>query len=305
MTNAITDRDISQEAQKFLAKAPEPSADRTAENLPSLRAETRDYIAPSVARALQTHRVITDTIEMGGIPCLRVLPANQKVEWPILYGFGGGFVTGSPFEDLTIAAPLCAMTCAPVIIPDYRLAPENPWPAAIEDGFKVYKAIADEPFALAGESAGGNFALSLMLRAKLQGKPLPGAVALLSPWCDLTNSGDSLTTNDGRDPSIRTEHVNAAAKHYAGQHELTDADISPINGTYDETFPPCFISTGTRDLLLSQSISLADVMKAGGISVELQIWEGLWHVFEWENHLPESSQSMEQISAFLKQHMPS
>lgn len=294
---------MSQEAVRILAECPVPVLDRSSDNLPRLRDETREYMAPIVERAIHSTGIRTESKTIGGTPCMLAHPPEQFSAWTILYGFGGGFVQGSPFVDLAIVAPLCALTGATVIIPDYRLAPEHPWPAAIDDGFAVYRVIADTPFAIVGESAGGNLALSLMLRAKMEGLPLPGAAALLSPWCDLTNSGDSLIANDGRDPTIRAKDVGTSARHYAAEKNLEDPAISPINGAYNESFPPCIITTGTRDLLLSQSVRLADVLRDSDVNVELHVWESLWHVFEWDDRIPEARRSLARIAKFLSNHM--
>lgn len=264
---------------------------------------TRAFIAPAVARVLQATGVTTRDITINGVPCMEVTPPEITVAWPVFYGFGGGFIQGSPFEDLTIAAPLCAMTGARLIVPAYRLAPEHPWPAAVNDGFAVYRTMAARPFAIVGESAGGNLALALMLRARAAGLPLPGSVALLSPWCDLGNSGDSLIFNDGRDPLLSAQGSWQAARHYAGDHPVDDPDISPVYGAYDADFPPFMLTTGTRDLHLSQAVQLSQVLRDCGARVDLQVWEGLWHVFEWHDHLPEAALSIRRIAAHLKSTM--
>ncbi|MEI4196886.1 alpha/beta hydrolase [Roseovarius sp. E0-M6] len=231
---------------------------------------------------------------------MELVPVAPTASWPILYGFGGGFVQGSPVEDLPIAAPLCAATGARVIIPDYRLAPEHPWPAAVDDGFAVYREMARRPFAIVGESAGGNLALALMLRARTAGLSLPLAAALLSPWCDLSNSGDSLSFNDGRDPSLSARSSWQAAQYYVGENAVNDPGISPVNGVFDPGFPPFVITTGTRDLHLSQAVRLSQVLRGDGARVDLQVWDGLWHVFEWYDHLPEARCSIRRIAAHLK-----
>ena len=105
--------------------------------------------------------------------------------------------------------------------------------------------------------------------------------------------------NDGRDPTLSLKQSNMAASHYASGQDLTNPEISPIFGEFDHTFPNFFISTGTRDLLMSQSILLANKLKASDIFVELNIWEGLWHVFEWNIDLPESTLSLKKVSDFL------
>ena len=294
---------LSPEAQHILNQQQSGLSDRSDTNLAELRAATKAYITPAVKRVLKNTKVITRDVTINGVPCMEVNPPELTAPWPILYGFGGGFIQGSPFEDLTIAAPLCAMTGTVLVIPSYRLAPEHPWPAAIDDGFSVYQALCDKPFAIVGESAGGNLMLALMLRAKKAGLKLPKAAALMSAWCDLDTSSDSQSFNDGRDPSLATQDSRIASNFYAGRNDITNPDISPINGSYDSDFPPCLVTTGTRDLLLSLSIRLARVLRESGVDVDLQVWEGLWHVFEWDDRIPEANQSLNNIAVFLSKHL--
>jgi monoterpene epsilon-lactone hydrolase len=294
---------LSIEARRALQNAETPLTDRSLSGLSELRYKTRQEIAPSVESIFKQKNFETEIKEIRGIPCLYVYPLQLKVNWQILYGYGGGFVSGSPFEDLTIAAPISVATGAVLIIPDYRLAPENPWPAALDDSFSVYQALSDKPFGLVGESAGGNLGLALIHLARQASLRLPDAAAFISPWCDLTNSGDSIDFNDGRDPSLTKQHLKFAAEHYAGENDRSDPKISPINGAFDRTFPPCYISTGTRDLLMSQSVSLADKLCRQGGTVNLRVWQDLWHVFEWDNNLPEAKTSIREISNFLTDHM--
>ena len=274
----------------------------TAQNLPRIRAETRAVYAPVADRAVKTAGVGVHEEKIADVPCLIVTPPTVQRTWPVLYGFGGGFITGSPSEDLIIAAPMAARTGARIIVPDYRLAPEHPWPAAVDDGFAVYRTLADAPFAVMGESAGGNLALALMARARAQGMALPGAAALLSPWCDLTHHGDSMTANDGRDPTLTLDWGRTAAGFYASGADLSDAGISPIHGDLSG-LPPTIITTGTRDLLLSHAVRLSRVMIQAGVHVDLRVWDGLWHVFEFDDRLPEAAQSVSEIAAFVSTHM--
>lgn len=277
--------------------------DRSARNLPALRAKAMELAKAEAPRICQAHCVTLDETTLGGVRCLDVRPTTLRVDWPILYGFGGGMVEGSPIEDLPIIAPISALTGARVIVPDYRLAPEHPWPAAVEDGFAVYRALADRPFAIVGESAGGNLSLVWMLKAKAEALRLPDAAALLSPWCDLSNAGESLTFNDGRDPTLTRRNSDMAASYYAGTNNVDQPLISPINGMFDSGFPQVLISTGTRDLLLSQAVQLSQRLRDSGARVDLQVWEGLWHVFEWYEHLPEAQQSIRQIADHLTKGM--
>lgn len=254
-------------------------------------------------RLCQAHDVTLEETILSGVRCLDVRPTTLRVGWPILYGFGGGMVEGSPIEDLPIIAPISALTGARVIVPDYRLAPEHPWPAAVDDSFAVDRAIADQTFAIVGESAGGNLSLGWMLKAKAEGLRLPGAAALLSPWCDLSNARERLTFNDGRDPILMRRNSDLAASYYSGTKNVDQPLISLINGVFDSGFPPELISTGTCDLLISQAVRLAQRLRDSGTRVDLQVWEGLWHVFEWYEHLPEARQSIRQIADHLTKAM--
>ena len=228
-----------------------------------------------------------------------IQPEKLVSECKVLYGYGGGFVTGSAFEDLTIALPISLRSGLEVIIPEYRLAPEHPWPSACDDMIAVYSELSEKISAVIGESAGGNLALVTMLRARKLGLKLPKSVVLLSPWCNLLNQGDSFCFNEGRDPTLSIHQSQLAAVHYAQAKDMTNPEISPLFGSYDETFPDVFISSATRDLLLSQSIQLANILRSSGVSVDLRIWDGLWHVFEWDADLPESRLSIQQIAKFL------
>lgn len=126
------------------------------------------------------------------------------------------------------------------------------------------------------------------------------AVALLSPWIDLTHSGDSHATLAGLDPTLSVEHfLQPASMAYAGERVLSSPEVSPLFAAIPPTFPPTIISSATRDLLLSDSVRLASKLRAQGVTTQLQIAEGLWHVFEWYPHLPEAAESMQAIAGFL------
>lgn len=294
--------EMSDEAIKFLAREVS-KRDRSSQKLPAMRAKAKAFALSEVPHLCHANGVRLSQEMLGGVRCLVVQPRIQEVDWPILYSFGGGMVEGSPEEDLPLIAPLCALTRTRVIVPDYRLAPEHPWPAALDDSFAVYRAIAGNCFAAVGESAGGNLSLACMLKAKDEGIPLPRAAAVLSPWCDLSNAGDSLSFNDGRDPTLTRANSDLAAAYYAGANKVDQPLISPLYGKFDAGFPPFLITTGTRDLLLSQAVRLSRRLRDCGVVVDLQVWEGLWHVFEWYEDLPEARQSIARIADHLTRGM--
>ena len=292
------------EAQEFIATNPAnavvpPDGSR----IEQFRRDSAEYFQPRVDRALSRYDISVENTIISGIPCLEVTPNAGKVRGVVLHFFGGGFVCGSAYESLLIAAPICQYSTAKIVLPEYRLSPENFWPDAIQDCFAVYKELKKRlsgiSLAISGDSAGGNLGLAISLRAHHENVPLPTALALLSPWCDLTNQGDTLKANDGRDPTLTRAWLNEAAKLYASAADLSQPTLSPIFASYPSEFPPVMITTGTRDLLMSQSISLNTRLRDAAIECTIRIWDNLWHVFEYYDELPESKTSLEEIAQFL------
>lgn len=281
----------------FAAEASEPPSLST---IAAHRMEAKAAFLPRAERAVERYAVTVETIDIAGQSCLDISPKGD-VTGTVLYCFGGGYVSGSAQEDLIVSAALSAGAGARVVAVEYPLAPEHPWPAAHEAAWSVFEALQkeDPALAIAGESAGGNLALTLMLRAT----QAPSAVLLLSPWCDLTHGGESMQVNDGPDPTLTHAHCVAASDMYAGQAEKSRPEISPINGDFNAEGPPVMITTGTRDLLLSQCIELARRMRAAGLEVRLDVYDGLWHVFEFYDELPEARLSLKDCAAFLQRHL--
>ena len=271
-----------------------------ADNAAEIRQQAHAEYAPRAERAIETHRIEWKQIELGGIPCIEAKPVDSTPNRTLLYCYGGGYVYGSAYDDLCITAPLSRHGNLRVVAPVYRLAPESPWPAAINDGFAVYRALAEEVsenFVLAGESAGGNLALVLSLRARQVGLRMPQRIALLSPWCDLTPLVDQPGTLSD-DPTLHPDDLDHAAVVYAGSSRYIP-EVSPILGDYNESFPQMLITTGTRDILMHQCVRLSRVLINAGITVDLRIWQDLWHVFECYDELPEARQSLDEIADFL------
>ena len=296
------------EAQEFIATNPASAVlPPDGSRIEQFRRDSAEYFQPRVDRALSRYDISVESTIISGIPCLEVTPNVAKVRGVVLHFFGGGFVCGSAYENLLIAAPICQYSAAKIVLPEYRLSPENLWPDAIEDCFAVYKELQDRlsgiSLAISGDSAGGNLGLAISLRAYRENVALPAALALLSPWCDLTNQGDSLETNDGRDPTLTRAWLNEAAKLYASAADLSQPTLSPIFASYPSEFPPVMITTGTRDLLMSQSVKLERQLRDAAVECTIRIWDNLWHVFEYYDELPESETSLEEIAQFLSVHL--
>ena len=170
---------------------------------------------------------------------------------------------------------------------------------------QVYPALLEQYGAnrlvVSGESAGGNQAVALMQSARNQGMPMPACAVLFSPWVDLTNNGDSHIFNDGRDPSLNNAWVDSATAMHANGIDPGNPGISPIFADM-RGLPPCIITTGTRDLLLSQCLGLAQKLRAADVDCDLRVWEGMWHVFEFYA-ISEAQTSLQEVSAYIQAHI--
>ena len=292
---------IGSAAQAFLTKAqPLTMMDTSPGPMAQRRREIYDAVAPGGKRLAADLGVQVTEGQVAGVPVQWVTPADLRHDHTLLYFFGGGHITGSPDEDLSITARLAHYMGARVCAPHYRLAPEHPFPAAREDAVAVCRdLVAKGRIALAGESAGANLVLALLGQITT----MPQAVALLSPWCDLTHQGDTITTLDGIDPSLDfTNQLQHMAREYAGGRALSDPEISPLFAPV-QGFPPTIITTGTRDLLLSDAARLSTKLRGAGVTVDLRVFEGMWHVFEYYPDLPEADLSTRGIAEFLTNHL--
>lgn len=299
---------VSDAARQFLESYPPMEAlDVAPAALAELRRATLEASGAAGRATADGLGVVTEDAKVGGVPVMWVSPRGAKANAVVLYSFGGGYVMGSPEEDLAITARLAAFSGARVCAVRYRLAPEHPYPAQREDAFAVYRGLlagGASRIAVSGESAGGNLSLALIGAAAAEGLPMPVAAALMSPWCDLTHSGDSAMTLEGVDPTIsKGLSGDAMARTFAAGRPLESPDISPINAPVPKGFPPTLITSGTRDLLLSDCARLSTKLRAAGVDAELRVWEGMWHVFEYYPQLPEAEASLKELGAFVKRHL--
>ena len=209
--------------------------------------------------------------------------AHMK-KYVILYCHGGGYSTGSHIYARTLTTKLAGSTSMDVLSFDYRLAPENPYPAATEDAMKAWDYLmllgyGARDVIIAGDSAGGNLALSLVLRLKEQERLLPRGLVLMSPWTDLTSSGETHETKAEVDPVLDAEYLKRMITNYAEGCELSDPYISPLFGDFSG-FPPVYIQAGDNEILLSDSEMLHKKLIQANVSVKLDVFKGMWHVFQ-------------------------
>lgn len=297
---------ISRRAQTMLNAAPElVGRPMDLATLNERRRETYALYAPQGAKWLDKLGGRTEDVVLGEVKVQVVHPKETHADGIVLYLFGGGYVQGSPEEDLCITATIADEVGCAIYAPRYRLAPEHPYPAALEDALRVYRDLLvgrdAATITVMGESAGAGLALALVIAAGRAELPLPAKLALLSPWSDLTATGDTIATLKGIDPFLDYEStLEASARAYAGDRPLDDPLISPIYAPLPEGFPKTLITTGTRDLFLSDCARLSTRMRAAGIACELRVWEGMWHVFEYYIDLPEARASLGEIGAFIR-----
>ena len=209
--------------------------------------------------------------------------AHMK-KYIILHCHGGGYSTGSSLYARTLTSKLAASTSMDVLCFDYRLAPEHPYPAATEDAMKAWNYLmllgyGARDVILTGDSAGGNLALSLTLKLKAEGRLLPRGLVLLSPWTDLTSSGKSFQTRAEVDPVLDSAYIDRMVSAYAEGEDLRDPFISPLFGRF-EGFPPTYIQVGENEILLSDSKRLHQAFVEANVSVKMDTYPGMWHVFQ-------------------------
>lgn len=223
------------------------------------------------------------TVEDMSCEWVRVTRAHMK-KYVILYCHGGGYSTGSTVYARTLTKKLAESTSMDVFAFNYRLAPEHPYPAATDDALKawnylMYLGYGARDVIVAGDSAGGNLALSLTLRLKEQERLLPRGLVLLSPWTDLTKSGKSYESRKEVDPVLDHEYLDRMIENYAGGQALSDPLISPLFGNF-KGFPPTYIQVGDNEILLSDATLLHKKLLKENVSAHLDVYKGMWHVFQ-------------------------
>lgn len=252
------------------------------------------------ANALQLS-ITHDTI--SNVPVIFIHPkVLRNKEAVAIYIHGGAFLLGSA-NDL-IALSMADKLGITVISVNYQLSPKAKYPVALNDVYAVYaeiiKRYTPSKTVVIGESAGGNLAFSVVLKARDSGLPLPAALGLFTPWTDLTGAGDSYRANEHRDRVIAWKNqLDKAAKAYVKKSLMADPLVSPAYADYSKGFPSAIITTGTRDLFLSNCVRLYWDLKNAKVPVELRIWEGMWHGFESEQHLPEGEKCMDEVANYL------
>ncbi|MFL1464834.1 alpha/beta hydrolase [Marinobacter sp. HN1S83] len=240
----------------------------------------RKVIAQAYRSSIPPRGCKFDSITVNGIRAVRTRHGATK-EGVILYLHGGGYIIGSPDTHRGITGHLARASGQTIIAPDYRLAPEHPFPAALDDAEAVYDGLLKEghapaSIAIAGDSAGGGLTIALAMRLRDKGRPLPASLTVFSPWVDLTHQQ---LYSPEREPVLQPRWIEKAATAYCGQQPRTTPLISPIHGDLDG-LPPLLIQVGSEEILLNDARQLSELASRQGVETTLEIYNSLWHVFQ-------------------------
>jgi len=255
---------------------------------------------------LPNRRVDVAELQVGGVPALRVQPKGAVRRRHLLHLHGGGFVVGSARGFQGYLAELALRADAVVTSVDYRLAPEDPYPAAIDDSLAAYRAtlqdVAPESLCVVGESAGGGAAVAMLVRARDEGLAMPACAVLASPWLDLTFSGESMERNQARDVMLERRLFTAWRDAYVGDADPADPGVSPLFADL-AGLPPVHVQCTTAEVLEDDARRFVEKARAAGVDAELVVHADLWHVFQTMAPLvPEASAALEQVNAFVRAH---
>ena len=248
-------------------------------------------------------------INASGVTAEMQIPEGAASDAVILYFHGGGYVGGSIASHRNLTGNLALASNCQLLSVEYRLAPENPHPAAVEDAINSYKWLLNEGYepkkiAISGDSAGGGLAIAAQLKIRDEGLPLPVASAPISPWIDMGLSGDTMSSRQSRDPLIRLDLIREFKSQFLGPNDNSnDPYASPLQADLSG-LPPMLIHVGDDEMLLSDSERLAEKASAAGVSVTLEVWPEMIHVWHtFVGLFPEAQDGINRIAEFFSLHL--
>ena len=252
--------------------------------------------------------VTTERVGAGGVPSEFVSAPGAAEDRVVLYLHGGYYVIGSMRTHRVYLAGLSRATGARVLGLDYRRAPENPFPAALEDTLAAYRwllsdGVDPKKIAIGGESAGGGLTVAACVALRYMGEPMPGAAICISSWADLAHTGESMTTNAEVDPTVTLERAVEMSKLYLAGRDPRTPLASPVYADL-HGLPPMLIMVGSIEVLRDDSVRLAKKAKEAGVDVTLEIWDDMPHNWPMYAHvLPEGRQAVDRIGEFVRGHL--
>jgi epsilon-lactone hydrolase len=251
----------------------------------------------------------TERVSAGGVAAEWVVTPEARADRVVLYLHGGGYCIGSINTHRDLASRLSRAAQARVLVLDYRLAPEHPFPAAVDDATSAYRWLLAggtpaRHTVIAGDSAGGGLTVATLVALRDAAQPLPAAGVCLSPWVDLEGIGESMTTKAAVDPLVDRERLRKLAAYYLGAHNPRTPLAAPLYADLSG-LPPLLIQVGTAETLLDDSTRLAERARKAGVDVTLEPWEDMIHVWQaFAAILPEGQRAIERIGEFVRQRVP-
>ena len=300
---------VSPELQSFLAKPDEvpPPLPTTNDGWLRFSSDPAEQHKQTVALLSRLHVGMTKK-EIGGVSCFILTPAAVAPadrHRLLVHVHGGAYVLGAGEGGTWEGIMLAAAARIPVVAIDYRMPPEHPFPAAIDDAMSVWKALLKEhrasDMAIFGTSTGGGMVLSMVQRARRETLPLPASVIAGSPWSDLSKTGDSYYVNDISNVPFYDGFLSVTARSYAGGLDLKDPRVSPVYGNFSG-FPPTMLISGTRDVFLSNTVRVQRKLLDAGVVTELEVYEAQTHAAYLEPNIPESAEAFSDMTKFLRKH---
>lgn len=253
--------------------------------------------------------IVWESVDAGGVPAEWVTPDDCVPGRAIVYFHGGGYATGTLDSSRSLFTHLARAARARVLAVEYRLAPEHPFPAAVDDAVAAYRfAIASdhEPGAvvLCGDSSGGGLALATLVALRDHGDPMPAATVCMSPWTDLTLSGASLELNRDSDPMVSPATLAMMAAAYLGEVDRRSPTASPLFADL-AGLPPLLLQVGSGELLVDDANRFAERARDAGVDVTLELWDDVFHVWQaYADLLPEARDAIAQVGAYIDQRLP-
>jgi len=265
---------------------------------------TRRLLRWAMARARVPADVTREAVSADGVPCEWLIPQDSPPDRALLYLHGGGFVFGVTPQHVAMVAHLARTMGVRALMVDYRLAPDHPYPAALDDYAAAYRwllkgGIPPQNTALAGDSAGGNLAITTMMKLRDGGEPLPAAAACLSPVADLT---ERPSPGRFKDPLLPPRAVRFYSASYVAHNDGRDPLISPVYGDW-RGLPPLLVHVGEEEMLRDDATRIALAARAAGVHVRLETYPRMWHVWQLFLALPQAIASLDDIARFLKSHL--
>jgi acetyl esterase/lipase len=263
------------------------------------------FLKQSMPRVRLGADIRREAVSADGVPCEWVVPQDSLTDRVLLYLHGGGFVYGLTPPHLQMGAHLARIMGVRVLLVDYRLAPDYPFPAALDDCTTVYRwllkqGVLARDIVVAGDSAGGNLTITTLMKLRDSGHSLPAAAACLSPVTDLTRK-DKLGKGF-KDPLLPPKAVKFYTQSYVGHNDAHGPLISPVFGNL-RGLPPLLVHAGEDEILCDDATRIASLAKSSGVDVRLEIYPRMWHVWQLYLKLPQAIQSLEDIARFFKAHL--